>query len=151
ILTFGYYLTVSATLDFNLEITTKTMVMIFALFMVFIWVPSIKNSVTFNETFMSAFKAFFTSLLFTLILTIGFSAILFAIDQLLFTISSEVYEHVLNIICFLFMPIFFLSLFPIYRGKGFILTKEQNEKVNEAIHCPKTLSVLLIYVIVPLT
>lgn len=64
LLTFIYYFIVGPQVDFNLEITTKTFVTIFALLIAFIWIPTINNEeVSFHRSFLSTFKAFFTALL----------------------------------------------------------------------------------------
>lgn len=156
ILTVLYYFAIHSASVFSMENGVKTGVMIFALTLVFIWVPTIKNKLTFNESFMSVFKAFFITVLFTGVIAGGISLILFAIDQLLFSLDYKVYSHALNPIYTLFAPIFFLSFTPFYLGKkdrG--LTDEQlgerEETINKAIRCPKNLSILISYIIIPLT
>ncbi|MBS4194297.1 DUF4153 domain-containing protein [Lederbergia citri] len=147
----GYYFAIQSASTFNLEIGTKTAVSIFALMIAFIWIPAIKSRVTFNESFMSAFKAFFLTVLFSSVLAVGLNLIIFAIDQLLFQVNYKVNAHIMNILCSLFAPIFFLSYTPPYPGKKDIILSDQEEKVNKAITCPKTLGILISFIIIPLT
>lgn len=150
VLTAGYYFAIGAGGNFDVEMNTKTAVALLALLMAFIWVPSIKNRITFNQSFMAAFKAFFTVVLFSAVIAIGLNAILFAVDQLLNSLDSKIYSHVLNIIFTLCAPLFFLSLIPRYPNNKDINRKQQ-EEMNRAITCPKTLDVLISYIIIPLT
>lgn len=151
-----YYLSIRSASVFSIENGVKTGVMIFALTMVFIWIPTIKSKMTFNESFMSTFKAFFITVLFTAVIAGGVSLIIFAINHLLFTVSHKTVPHALNPIFSLFAPIFFLSFTPFYPGKTDAgLTYEQlaqrEEKIEKAVSCPKNLSVLISYIIIPLT
>lgn len=151
VLTIGYYFTINSIETWSMQMEINTSISIFALLMVFIWVPSIKNKILFNETFMATFKAFFTTVLFTAVIAIGLNLSIFAVDQLLFSVDSKVYAHVLNLVFTLFAPLFFLSRIPFYPGKSDHLTGEKKARMDEAIACPKVLAILLSYVIVPLT
>ncbi|MBS4223751.1 DUF4153 domain-containing protein [Lederbergia citrea] len=151
LLTAGYYLAIHSASTFNEEIATKTSVTMFALIMAFIWIPSIKSKISFNESFMSAFKAFFITVLFSSVLAAGLNLIIFAIDQLLFSVDFKTNAHVLNIVLSLFAPIFFLSYIPPYPGKKDFNLGDQEEKVEKAITCPKTLGILISFIIIPLT
>lgn len=150
LLTIGYYFVIRTLDSFSMELEIKTAVVMFALMMVFIWLPSIKSNVLFNQTFMATFKAFFTTVLFTAVIAIGLNVSIFAIDQLLISINYKVYLHVLNFIFTLFSPLFFLSLIPLYPGRAGRMTDEQKERMHHAVASPKILVVLLSYVIVPL-
>lgn len=155
-ITIIYYFTIASASSITVENGTKTAVIMFALFMTFIWVPSIKNTITFNDSFLATFKALFTTVLFTAVIAGGVSIIITAIDQLLFTVHYNTIPHALNLIVSLFAPIFFLSLTPNYPGKhdeG--KTAEElalrDDIVNKATSCPKNLGVLISYIIIPLT
>ncbi|RST59761.1 DUF4153 domain-containing protein [Siminovitchia terrae] len=155
-LTAGYFFAIRSASTFNMEMGTKTGVTIFALMMVFILVPSIKSVITFNQSFMSVFKAFFITALFTAVISIGLSSILLAVDQLLFSLDYKAYEHVLNIVFSLFAPIFFLSFTPSYPGKRDAsgIKGEQGlqmDQVAKAVDTPKLLGILISYIIIPLT
>lgn len=156
VLTAGYFFAIRSASTFNMEIGTKTGVAIFALVMAFIWVPSIKSKITFNESFMSVFKAFFITVLFSAVISIGLDAILLAVDQLLFSLDYKAYWHVLNIVFSLFAPTFFLSFTPPYPGKkdaGRLGGNKalQERKVAKAVDTPKLLGILISYIIIPLT
>ena len=112
LLTIVYYFTIGSATDYDFEMTIKTGIIFFILTIAFIWVPTIKNEITFNESYLSAFKAFFTTLLFTLVLSAGIGFILLAVDQLLFSVNYKVNLHAFNLVLSLFAPIFFLSYTP---------------------------------------
>src|SRR5699024_10613474 len=151
LVTIGYYFVIHQPDYFNIETSTKSIVFLFALLIVFIWIPSVNQDIAFHESFMAAFKAFFTALLFSMVIILGMEAIIFAIDQLIVTINNKMYAHVLNIVLTLLAPSFFLSLIPLYPSKQQELTIEQQEKLFRAIYCPKTFYILISYIIIPLT
>lgn len=151
-----YYFAIGSNSTFDIEYGTKTAVILFAGIMSFVWVPSIKSKITFNEVFMASFKAFFTTVLFSFVIAGGVSLIIFATDSLLFDVNDKLIMHTLNIIYSLFAPIFFLSLTPRYLGKRDALKSSEelthrNDYVETATHCPRTLEVLISYIIIPLT
>ena len=152
----AYFFAIYPDDTFNLETGIKTGVTVFALLMAFIWIPSIKSKITFNESFMATFKAVFITVLFTGIIAGGISLIIFAVDNLLFSVADNTIPHTLNIVFTLFSPIFFLSFTPPYFGKKDTdLTTEQltlrEEKLQRAVSCPNYLSILISYIIIPLT
>lgn len=151
LLTIGYYFAVRQPDYFNIEISTKSAVLVFALLLFFIWIPAAKKTLAFHKSFMASFKAFFTALLFAVVLIIGVEAIIFAMDQLIIEINSKLYAHVLNVILTLFAPFFFLSLIPLYPRRNAELSKAQQEKFARAVHCPKMFHILISYLIIPLT
>ncbi|MER2174340.1 MAG: DUF4153 domain-containing protein [Carnobacterium sp.] len=157
LLTIVYYFTIGSATDYDFEMTIKTGIIFFILTIAFIWVPTIKNEITFNESYLSAFKAFFTTLLFTLVLYAGIGFILLAIDQLLFSVNYKVNLHALNLVISLFMPIFFLSYTPSFLGKKeeSSLTPEEHaaklKDIKNDVSAPKMLELLISYIIIPLT
>lgn len=162
LLTIGYFLVVNQNTTTSFEIRIRTSVVLLALVIAYIWVPTIKSTITFNESFMTAFKSFFNSLLFSVVLFTGISLIIGAIDLLLFSVNEKSYMHALNIIAVLFAPIYFLSLIPIYPGdsnKNLLKDKLENykeiieydeEKIIKASSYPKFLEILISYIIIPL-
>lgn len=155
LLTSGYFLIVNQYTTTNLETWIRTSVALFALFIAFIWVPVIKSTITFNESFMTSFKAAFNSFLFSAVLFIGITLIITATDLLLFNVSEKAYMHTLNIVGVIFAPLYFLSLIPIYPGvysknlSGNLL--EYNyEKLNKSSTCPRFLEILISYIVIPL-
>lgn len=143
ILTLGYYFAVGPQYEFDIAITTKTFVAVFALLIAFIWIPSIaKEEVSFHQSFLSTVKAFFTSFIFTLVLASGVGAIYSATNYLLFDVDQNVLEHILNVIIALFTPIYFLSMTPVY--------PIEEEKMAHQFTVPSFLEVLISYIVVPL-
>lgn len=154
ILTFGYYLIIRNVPELSMEIGIKTSVALFGLMIGFLWVPSIKSRVTFNETSMAGFKVFFIAFFFSGVLMLGLSLIYGATDQLLFDVDEDIYAHTANIVFFLFATMYFLSLIPRYPGARELM-KEEGETVSEEIakatYCPKYLEILLSYIVIPLS
>lgn len=155
-LTAGYYLIIMPAPKLSMEIGIRTLVALFALLIAFIWVPVIKSRISFNESFMASFKAFFNSLFFSGVIMGGISIIIAAIDQLLFRVNEKAYPHAANIIFILFAPMYFLSLIPVYPGesakdKSQEITDIQEGKIDKAAYCPRFLEILISYIIIPLT
>lgn len=155
LLTLGYFLIVNRYATTSIETSIRTDVALFALAIAYIWVPVIKSRVSFNESFITAFKCFFNSALFAAVLFLGVSLIITATDLLLFRVDEEVYAHAANIISVLFAPLYFLSLIPVYPGVSeHGLTAELKEGRAEGIRrsaaCPRFLEILISYIIIPL-
>lgn len=154
-MTSGYYLIIMQSPKLGIEIGIRTFVALFALLIAFIWIPVIKSEVSFNESFMTAFKSFFNSLLFSGVIFAGISIIIAATDQLLFSVDHKAYSHAASIVFILFAPMYFLSLIPIYPGvmdknKAQETLDTQKEKINKAAYCPKFLEILISYILIPL-
>lgn len=114
ILTLLYYFIIGPQHDLDMVISIKTGVALFALFIAFIWIPTIHNEgVPFHRSFLAIVKAFFTTLLFSLVLAGGISAIFSATTYLLFEMDYDFLAHLMNVIAALFAPIFFLSMTPL--------------------------------------
>jgi hypothetical protein len=151
-LALGYFLIVKPG---TWETWIRTAIALFALCMAFIWVPTIKNSITFNESFMAAFKALFNALLFSGVLFFGITIILRATDALIFRVSEQALMHCANVIFIIFAPLYLLSLIPVYPGASDKnRSKEQLEANREMIvktsNCPRFLEILISYIIIPL-
>lgn len=155
LLTLGYFLIVRQDTSTSMETWIRTSVALFALLMAYIWVPAIKSEISFNQSFMATFKAFFNALLFSGVLFAGITLIITAIDLLLFRVSENAYLHTLNIVGILFAPIYFLSLIPIYPGvsdknRSPEQLEYNREKLARSCQCPRFLEVLISYIIIPL-
>ncbi|MCQ6277425.1 DUF4153 domain-containing protein [Bacillus sp. V3B] len=155
LLTAGYYLIISSSPELSMEITIRTSVALFALFFAFIWVPVVKGKISFNKSFMIAFKSLFNTLFFSSIIFAGISIILAAINELIFTVDFTAYSHTASIVFILVAPMYFLSLIPIYPGtadknKGGEITDLQEQTINKAASCPKFLEILISYILIPL-
>lgn len=156
VLTLGYYLLIRQIPKDTGELWIRSAVALFALFFAFLWVPVIKSKVTFNESFMAAFKAVFHCLLYAAVLFGGCSLVAAAVNTLIVHVSYKAYPHIANIVFVLFAPLFFLSLIPVYPGRQDETADAEalaarEERVNKAVSCPRFLEVLVSYIIIPLT
>ena len=162
-----YYLLIREK-EFNVQITIRTVVILFILLIAFLWVPSIKSRINFNQSFMAAFKAFFMALLFNGVLFLGVALILSVTDVLIFNVDEKAYLHSANIIFILLAPIHLMSLIPYYPNKddpGEIIGRSENamdnpvleEKIKreemliKQITPAKFLEALISYIVIPLT
>lgn len=149
VLTIGYYFAAGSITDYDLDIMVKTGVALFALFVAFIWIPTINNDlIPFHRNFLAAVKAFFTTLLFSVVLMIGISSIFSAIIYLLFDLNVDWLLHLLNPVYTLFGPLVFLSLTPQYQVEK--STKEDIQMIERQFTVPRFFEVLLSYIIIPL-
>lgn len=156
LLTLGYYWIIRMAPDFSMEIQIRTSVAILGIFFAFMWIPTIRNRISFNESFMVVFKSFFHAILYAAVIFAGCSLIIGALQLLIYPISEKAYSHMANIVFVLFTPMFILSLVPVYPGKKEKETAVQGEFVQEekiikAVSCPKFLEVLISYIIIPIT
>lgn len=152
-----YYLILPKNNPAYLMYEVRTAVLVFALFIAFIWIPSLKNNIThFYQYFLAAFKYGFTTLLYGLILTLGFQAIISSIDILLFSVDYDYMIHASNIIWFIFVPSYFLSLVPPTDSYSQAneasqdITTENLVKETEAFEVTKFLKILINYIVIPL-
>lgn len=156
ILALGYYLTIKYVTDLSMEIGVKTAVAIFGLFIAFLWVPSIKSKISFNECFMAGFKSFFISIFFSGVLFSGLSMVYGATNELLFEVNNKIYSHTANIVFVIFSTMYFLSLTPKYLGKKDLGMEEKDmniieDEVAKYTFCPKYLEILISYIVIPLS
>ena len=144
ILTLVYYWMAGSIDENYLAISIRTSVALFALFVAFIWIPTIrKDDLAFHRRFLAAFQSFFISLIFLVVLAGGVSAIFSAVRYLLFSLDFKLLAHLLNPIYTVFAPLFFLSLVPDDR--------ETSANLNRwPISVPVFLDRLLSYVVIPL-
>ncbi|MBN7771818.1 DUF4153 domain-containing protein [Clostridium aminobutyricum] len=155
ILTLSYFLLINNAPEFSMEISIRTWVALMALFVAFMWVPVFRSRFSFNESFMVTFKAFFHSLLYAVVIFLGCSLILAAIDTLIVPINGNAYMDTANIVFVLFYPLFFLSLIPTYPGNrdyevGLGSFEDRERQLNKAASCPRFLEVLISYIIIPI-
>lgn len=156
VLTIGYYFMIAEKTGYSIETSAKTSVTVLALTMAFVWVPSIKQTVTFSNSFMVVFKSYFTTVLFTIVIISGLSLIVTAVDLLLISLHHLTIPHLFNLVVSLFAPIFFLSFIPAYLGKkdDQLPTTERTkreERVEIATRRSKNLEILISYIVIPLT
>jgi hypothetical protein len=161
LLSAGYFIIIRQSPTIGMALSIRTGVALFALLITFIWIPSIKNRISFNESFMIAFKAFFISLFFSGVIFAGISIIIATTNQLLFDVDYRANAHALNIIFVLFAPMYFLSLIPVFPIINNEMNKNQEEnettgkdqaadKIIKLGECPKFLEILLSFILIPL-
>lgn len=143
VLTAGYLWSIWGAPEVGIQIVVRTAALLSAIIVGCVWVPSIRGRITFNETFMGAFKAFFISLFFSGVIFAGVSMILGAVDLLLFSIDEMLFAHSANIIFILFAPTYFLSLIPNFNTADRAL-------VDRTVDCPRFLNILISNILIPL-
>ena len=145
VFTVGYYffMTDSKVTSYSL---IHLMVISFALFAAYLYLPSAKDSVNFGNVALAHFKSAFTSILYGLVLYFGIAAILSAVDILLYKIDYKLYGHAANIIFIFFTPLYYLSLLPKFNSNK----EEDSSKKEIAYIYPKFLDILVSYITIPL-
>lgn len=149
-----YYFMIDIESDmFSLKVVVRTVALAFALLMAFIWIPSIKSRLSFSDSFTAGFKSLFTTIMFSIVLGAGILSILSAVNVLLINVDYRLFLHASNIVASLFAPLLFLSYIPVYLQQNESSSEQINQsaEVDEAISVPKTLEVLLTYIVIPLT
>ncbi len=142
----GYFLILFSAPEISNEITVRSFVAIFALVCMALWIPSYKSDVDFNMVSLIHFKGIFTSLLYSGVIAAGTSAIIAAIDTLLFDVHSDAYLYTMAVIWILFAPVYYLSLLPKFNSE----LNEDKEMAERASNYPKFLEILVSYIAIPL-
>lgn len=119
----------------------RSMIIVFTLLIALIWVPSIKGRVTFEESFLAVFKAFFISIFFSVVLFVGISLTFLLFEMLIATPGDNWLVYVSILVFNFFWPTFFLSLLPDYREKNL---------ASHVFETPKLLSHLISWILIPL-
>lgn len=142
----GYFLILWPAPEVSAEITVRTLVTVFALFCAFLWIPSFKAETDFNAVCLIHFKAFFTAVLYSAVLSAGLSAIIAAVNVLLFKVNSDAYSYMMTLIWVIFATLYYLSLLPRFNPE----TESDTFTLKNAEHYPKFLNVLVSYILIPL-
>lgn len=143
---FALFFTYAMTLDkVDDVLVVQVSTVCFALFIAFVWVPSFGEDMGFSGAFLCAFKAFFTSVFFSLVLFAGLALVLAAFNLLIYELDSDVFTHMANIVWVLLAPLLFLSLLPAAKGED-----AGREREQKATFYPKFLETLLSFVLIPL-
>ena len=145
ILTAGYYYFMTNN-DFTSFMFIHLMVISFALFAAYLYLPSYKDAVNFGKVALAHFKAAFTAILYGLVLYLGIIAIIGAIDILLYDIDYKSYAHAANIIFIFFTPLYYLSLLPKFNSDD----EDDRAKKEISYMYPKFLDILVSYITIPL-
>ncbi|MBU3143937.1 DUF4153 domain-containing protein [Clostridium sp. CF012] len=109
------------------------------LYLIFLIISYLPDRPDFEIFVVRVFTRFFTTVLYSLVLYLGLSAILFTIDKLLgINIKGELYYYTFLIVAGTFAPSFFLAGIP---------TKNEKLTLNDY---SRLLNVLVLYIIMPL-
>ncbi|MFC6465312.1 hypothetical protein ACFP65_10080 [Marinilactibacillus sp. GCM10026970] len=133
--------------DFSWFIMMRFDALLAASIVAFIWIPTIKkSSLSFDLAFTVAFKSFFSSLLYSVILVIGFFIIFGTYTFLIAELDYVIFADLATIIFCLFAPICFLSYVPDYNlSEGNV-----SDQPDGPLTVPKLLRFLVSYIIIPL-
>lgn len=119
----------------------RTMIVVFTLMILFIWVPVIKSERTFEESFLAVFKAHYISLFFTLVLFIGVMIVFGLFELLITSLNIDWLAYTGAIVFTFFLPTFYLSLIPDYRS---------DKDTGKGFEAPKLLRNLISWILVPI-
>lgn len=144
--TASYYFIIMPAPEISLQVTTRTLVAVFAMFCAFMWLPAFRSNVDFNEVTLIHFKSFFTSVLYSAVLSAGCASIIAAVDVLLFAVDDDVYGYTMTIIWVLFATLYYLSLLPRFNSNQ----QTDRDYVEHAAKYPRFLEILVSYIAVPL-
>jgi len=146
LLTAGYFLIIWPAPEISQEIGVRTLVAVFAFICAVLWVPSYKGKADFNKIALIHFKSFFTSVLYSAVLSGGIAAIIAAVDILLFSVNNDAYSYMMTIIWVVFAPVYYLSLLPKFNSEKSL----DLEALHIAENYPKFLVILVSYIAIPL-
>ncbi|BAE82744.1 hypothetical protein AT727_20830 [Desulfitobacterium hafniense] len=146
VLTAGYFLIILPAPELSAEITVRTFVAVFAMLCAILWVPSFKGETNFDKVALIHFKGFFTSILYSAVLSAGIAAILAAVDMLLFDINNDAYAYTMAFIWVMFAPLYYLSLLPKFHSRE----EYDFDAMQRAEYYPRFLEILVSYILVPL-
>ncbi len=127
-------------------IAIRLFVTCFALFALYLYVPSTKDAADFVSIALTNFKSAFVALLYGVILFLGLLAIYYAVDLLLIDLNSNLPSHLAAIVFIFFTPVYFLSLLPYFNSTE----KAEQEKRDAAAAYPRFLAILISYIAIPL-
>ncbi|NLX89796.1 MAG: DUF4153 domain-containing protein [Syntrophomonadaceae bacterium] len=142
----GYYLILMPAQGISNEVVVRTFVAVAAMFCAFIWVPSFKSQADFNEIALVHFKSALISILYSAVLTAGWSSIIAAVDTLLFSVNQDIYAYSMVIIWVLFATLYYLSLLPRFNSEK----AEDQEFACYSAQYPRFLEILISYIAIPL-
>ncbi|MEQ8174117.1 MAG: DUF4153 domain-containing protein [Syntrophomonadaceae bacterium] len=146
LLTLGYYFIISPAPAIDYGVGARTSVAVFSMFCAFIWLPSYGGKFNFNSVALVHFKSFFTSVLFSGVLALGLTAILQAVNILLFRINSDWFGYTHAVVWILFATTYYLALLPLFNSE------EEADRLytEQANHYPRVLEILVSYILIPL-
>lgn len=146
VLTAIYFFFLTSEDRFSQAMFIRLFVCSFALFAMYLFLPSAKGAVNFGKVALIHFKSAFTAILYGFVLFLGLNAIYFAIDLLLFELDNNIPGHVANVVFIFFTPVYYLSLLPKFNSRN-----DFDEKRTEELSIyPRVLEILVSYIVIPL-
>jgi len=142
----GYYLIILPVPAIDYGVGARTSVAVFSMFCAFIWLPSFRGKFDFNSVALIHFRSAFTAILYAAVLSGGLSAIIGAVDILLFKVNSDSYGYTLAIVWIMFATMYYLSLLPRFNSEQ---SEDQAYALEESKY-PRFLEILVSYIAVPL-
>ncbi|MCF6463629.1 DUF4153 domain-containing protein [Clostridium sp. Cult1] len=125
--------------DFSMTSMVRYIGVSLFLYLAFAYIPWIGRKADYESYIIKVFSSFFLTAIYSFVLYLGISAILFTIDQLFnANIPGKYFYYTFLIIAGIFAPSLFLARIP-----------EIDEDFSEYEY-PKSLKVLLLYIVIPL-
>ena len=125
--------------DFDMVSITRYLGSILFLILAFYYIPWMGKGKSYEDYVIKVFSSFFLTIIYSFVLYFGISAILITIDKLFDVyIQSKIYYYMFLVVAIIFGLSLFLSRIP---------TSE--EKFENYIY-PKSLKILLLYIVIPL-
>ncbi|WPC44597.1 DUF4153 domain-containing protein [Clostridium sp. JS66] len=110
-----------------------------ALYLAFLFIPYFLKKEQFEMYVITIFTGFFITIIYSIVLYLGLSAILFTMDKLLgIKILGKIYYYTWLFVVFVFSLLYFLSGIPF-----------KQEEISVKSY-PKLLKILLLYIVMPL-
>lgn len=125
--------------DFNMVPITRYIALSIASYLIALLIPYFYKRANFELYIIKLILRFLVTIIFSIVLQLGITAILFTIDRLLgVQIYDKLYLYIWYAICGVFAPTFYLAGFP-----------DENQHM-ELSDYPKILKILLLYIVIPL-
>lgn len=125
--------------DFNIVAVTRYIALSISFYLIALLIPYFYKGANFELYTIKLILRFFITIIFSVVLQLGISAILFTTDKLLgVPVYDKLYMYIWYTICGTFAPAFFLAGVPV---------KNQELELSDY---PKILKILLLYIVMPL-
>jgi len=142
----AYFFLMTSAGQNNGAMAIRLFVSCFALFALYLYLPSTKGAADFVNVALTHFKSAFVALLYGVILFLGLLAIYYAVDLLLINLDNNIPAHLAAYVFVFFSPVYFLSLLPNFNA----IDQAAREKRDAAATYPRFLAILLSYIAIPL-
>ncbi|MCF6460177.1 DUF4153 domain-containing protein [Clostridium sp. Cult3] len=125
--------------DFSMVSTVRYTGVSLFLYLAFSYIPWLGRDEGFEFYIIKVFSSFFLTIIYSLVLYLGVSAIFFTVDQLFdVNIPGKYYYYTFLVVAGVFAPSLFLARVP------------KIDQEFEGYEYPKSLKVLLLYIVIPL-